>query len=176
MALHTYSKLHDDPYTTQLFRELTLRLIQLQGPQGEWAWFYDTVTGKVTDWYQVYSVHQEAMAMLFLLPALDDGLQEAKAAIERSYRWLFGDNQLNVPMMTKEPFFSYRSIRRKETMESARRILRSAAVSGLGSHAKLASNNRVEINPECRSYEMGWTVFVWANRNDFEEFLDLQLL
>ena len=41
--------------------------------------------------YPVYSVHQLAMAMLFVLPAIDsvEGVDEA---IRRSWRWVMGGN------------------------------------------------------------------------------------
>jgi hypothetical protein len=45
--------------------------IAFQGPLGEWPWMMDVRSGTPFDAYPVFSVHQDSMAMLFLLPALE---------------------------------------------------------------------------------------------------------
>src|SRR5262249_39582519 len=42
------------------------KLIALQGPRGEWPWFFDAATGRVLDFYEIYSVHQYGMAPALL--------------------------------------------------------------------------------------------------------------
>jgi predicted nucleic acid-binding protein len=74
MSLHHYASLFDDQARLALFKSAVTRVLELQGSNGEWPWFIDSATGRVMDWHQVYSVHQDAMAMLFLLPALDLGV------------------------------------------------------------------------------------------------------
>ncbi len=147
-------------------------VLALQGPRGEWPWFIDVRRRRVVDWYQLYSVHQDAMAMLFLLPALDRGAP-VEDAIRRSYRWLFGQNELGVPMVSAEPFFIDRSIRRPRRFERARRFARGRLSRA---RAEFAPAARLEVNRECRSYHLGWILYAWAGRNDFPELTGLELL
>ncbi len=172
-AMAEYSLVFGDEYARTLFSEGVRLMLDLQGPQGEWAWFYDTNRARIVDWYEVYSVHQEAMAMLFLLPAYDMGIVGVETAIIKSYQWLFGNNELSTPMMVDQPFFSYRSIRRKKAYERGKRYVRSMLLSSLGLPARPLKADALEINTECRSYEMGWTLYAWAGRNEFPEFTEL---
>ena len=45
-------------------------LMESQGERGQWWWFYSTRARKVIEGYPVYSVHQDAMAFLAMLPAI----------------------------------------------------------------------------------------------------------
>ena len=128
------------------------------------------------DWYQIYSVHQDSMAMLFLLPALELGVEGAKEAIRKSYLWLFGNNELNKFLILKEPFFIYRSIKRRENFEREKRFLRSIKNSAFNKQAKSVSPQKLSINTECRSYHLGWILYAWSGRTGFNEFTELKLL
>lgn len=163
MATASYATAFDDERVGQRFRRATSTVLELQGPRGEWPWFIDARQARVLDWYQVYSVHQYAMAMLFLLPARDLGLPGVPAAIERSVRWVLGANELSVSMLCTEPFVIWRSIRRRGRGERARRYLR-AALPGAG--ARWADPASLELNRECRSYELGWLLYAWSGRDD----------
>jgi hypothetical protein len=175
-AIYEYASTFDDLSASQLFKDAVGEILLRQGPMGEWAWFYDSMSGRVVDWYEVYSVHQEAMAMLFLLPAHDMGVSEVESAIDSSVSWLFGRNELGAKIMVDAPFFSYRSIRRSGPMQRQIRIARAALLAASGKKAGHAEPSKLEINKECRSYEMGWTLYAWAGRNDFEEFTGLRAL
>src|SRR6266851_6992540 len=175
-SIYHYARVFGDGQARIIFQESARQVIASQGKRGEWPWFIDANAAIVLDWYQVYSVHQDSMAMLFLLPALDSGISEAKTAIENSYRWLFGKNELHELMIHNNPFFIYRSIRRKTKLERATRYVRALAHSALGAQARTAPPTCLEINKECRSYHIGWLLFAWAGRKGFEEFSELQLL
>lgn len=169
-----YARLMNDQYAQTLFRELVYRVIRLQGPQGEWGWFYDTSKARVTDWYQIYSVHQASMSMLFLLPALNEEIPGVDEAIRKSYRWLFGQNRLSSSMITMTPFFIYRSMQRNSRIEKGLRVAKSLLVTTSLIKANLGNRSGVDINKECRSYEMGWLLYAWAGRKDFPEFTTLK--
>ena len=175
-SLYDYSHTFSDKYAETIFRELTIRIISLQGPMGEWPWFFDAKRGEVVDYYQIYSVHQDSMAMLFLFPALDLGVPGASEAIERSYRWLFGVNELNEPMIVSQPFFIFRSIKRKEGWEREKRYARAVLRSITRKKVRQINPYLLEINKECRSYHIGWILYAWSGRGDFQEFTELQLL
>jgi hypothetical protein len=145
------------------------RAIGLQGPQGEWPWMIDARTGTPFDFYPVFSVHQDSMAMLFLHPALDRGTPGAQKAIARSLGWVFGDNERGQRMFVEQPFFAYRAIERCDRGSQwrpylrARRYLRSL---GHRLHPAPATLGAAvtRVNDECRSYHPGWILFVWSTR------------
>ncbi len=163
-ASFSYAKVFQDRYVQVIAEELTKRLIQQQGHRGEWGWFYDVYRGCLVEWYPVYSVHQDSMAMLFLFPALDAGIAEAELAIERSFHWLLGENDLNTPMLRSNPPLIYRSIHRAEPMEAGLRLLRAWKNALLDRSPQFASAQQLQINTECRSYHIGWILYVWSNR------------
>ena len=119
----------------------------------------DVATGSAFDLYPVFAVHQDSMAMLFLLPALADGDARAAAAIDTSLAWTSGANDLHIAMTTREPsFLAYRSIERREAMPKLRRYGRFA----LRQAADPVSSQRLRLNPECRSYHLGWVLYAWG--------------
>ena len=60
-------------------------------------------SGAIVDPYPVFSVHQDSMALLFLLPALDRGLPGTAEAISRSLAWCFGENELGIDFYVRDP-------------------------------------------------------------------------
>lgn len=175
-SLYEYGHTFSDKYAETIFRELTIRIISLQGPMGEWPWFFDAKRGEVVDYYRIYSVHQDSMAMLFLFPALESGISGVAEAIQKSYQWLFGVNELNEPMIMSQPFFVFRSIKRKEGWEREKRYARAVLRSITRTKARKIKSSLLEINKECRSYHIGWILYTWSGRDDFREFTELQLL
>ena len=121
----------------------------------------DVRSGRPFDLYPIFTVHQDSMAMLFLLPAERQGIPGVTEAIERSFRWNFGDNELGAGMVRTEPYpWIYRSIERGERWTRARRYVR-----GLGPAASRypVPSRSVRINPECRSYHLGWVLYAWSD-------------
>lgn len=163
-ALFEYATLADDEYALTVFDWAVRRVMALQGPRGEWPWMISVRRADIIDPYPVFSVHQDSMAMLFLLPALERGIPGVKEAIAGSCAWVDGDNELEAKLVNEDPFFINRSIQRAETAPRLRRYLRSL---GLRPDAwDAAARRRVEINPECRSYHIGWILFVWSANED----------
>jgi hypothetical protein len=175
-ALYEFGNTFGNKEALDRFTILCRVVIDLQGEDGGWAWFYNVRRGQVEDWYQLYSVHQHSMSMLFLFPALDLGLSGIETSIAKSYRWLFSNNDLHVNMIYENPFFIYRSIKRKENYEREKRFIRSTMNIFLQNRAEKVSAPFLELNRECRSYELGWLLFAWAGRNDFSEFTNLNML
>ena len=163
-ALYEYGLLFDDEYVLTTFDWAVRRVLTLQGPLGEWPWMIRVDTVRVVDPYPVFSVHQDSMAMLFLVPALERNIGDVEGAIARSCRWVEGQNELSVNMVTESPFFISRSIQRSEGATRLRRYLRS--LRGGSSSWPAANASKVEVNPECRSYHIGWVLFVWSGRVD----------
>jgi hypothetical protein len=165
-AVHEYATCFGDESAASLFRLALARVQRIQGPHGEWPWLIEVNTGVPIDYYPVYSVHQDSMSMLFLLPALDHGLPGVRESIERSYAWVLGDNAASTPMIVDEPFFRYRSLERRGGFQRLRRYVRSLPGVVRVSRRLAIHAAGVRINRECRSYEMGWIVFAWAGRRE----------
>jgi len=158
-AVREYSRAFDDERAATLFARGIDTALALQGPAGEWPWMIDVATGRAFDLYPVFAVHQDSMAMLFLLPALADGDMRVAAAIDRSLAWTSGANDLHIAMTTREPsFLAYRSIERREAVPKLRRYGRFA----LQRTAAPVPPHRLRLNPECRSYHLGWVLYAWS--------------
>jgi len=162
-AMHEYAETADAPAAEALFERGVRYALGLQGPRGEWPWLMHGASGRIVDVYPVFSVHQDSMAMLFLLPARDRDLAGAAEAIPRSLAWCFGDNELGIEFYEPDPFVAYRSIERTERAPRLRRYARSLVPGFVGAEPAFGSGT-VHLNPECRSYHLGWILYAWASR------------
>jgi hypothetical protein len=158
-ATYEYSQAFGDERAATLFRRGVDSALELQGPRGEWPWMIDVGTGRAFDLYPVFAVHQDSMAMLFLLPALAHGHPGVAEAIERSLAWTSGDNDLGIRMTSDLPcFLAYRSIERSESLPKLHRYARHLARRA----ATPAPPKRLRLNSECRSYHLGWILYAWS--------------
>ena len=159
-AMHEYGEAFDSSQARDLFDGCLARVLKLQGADGAWPWMLDVRTAVPIDIYPIFSVHQDSMAMLFLFPARDRGVAGAEAAIQRSFLWNLGSNQLGASLLCDTPYpWFYRSIERQERWPRARRYLR-----GLGRPASRypPPSSHVRLNRECRSYHPGWVLYAWS--------------
>jgi hypothetical protein len=163
---YEYAALSGSRRARDLYESGVQKMIDIQGPRGEWPWMIAVRTARPIDFYPVFAVHQDSMAMLFLLPALDAGLPRTAEAIESSFRWVLGDNELDLPMLLSEPYFAYRSVERSEPMGRALRYARATLNLARQRDSKLSADGKVHLNPECRSYHLGWILYAWAGRSD----------
>ena len=99
LACYNYHGAFGDERALRLANACARKLISLQGPQGEWPWFYRVPTGKVVDFYEVYSVHQDSMAPAWLEHAERHGVAGATEAIVRGFEWILGNNQRGQSML-----------------------------------------------------------------------------
>lgn len=160
-ALYEYAAVSGSAPAREMLSAGLERVLALQAQDGAWPWMIDIRSGLPFDRYPVFTVHQDSMAMLFLFSAQDEGVPGVDEAIERSLRWNLGANELGVEMVRSEPCpWIYRSIERDERWPRARRYLR-----GLGPppRAHPPRTERVRINPECRSYHLGWVLYAWSD-------------
>jgi hypothetical protein len=143
------------------------KLIALQGPRGEWPWFFDAQRGRVLDFYEVYSVHQYGMAPALLECAERHDVNEARAALIKGFNWVFGENQLGRSMLVPELQLSIRSqIRKSELRTKNRRVLRAIWNASTGRASTLIDATGVGVRLECRSYELGWILWSFGQRSD----------
>jgi len=160
-ALYEYGSTFQHDRSLDLFDRGVQAMIDIQGPLGEWPWLIDVASGAVVDPYPIFAVHQDSMAMLFLHPALDRDAPRAAEAIARSVAWMAGENEVATPMIRREPVVAYRSLERRDRAPRMRRYMRA-----LRGPAKVKGWRHavVRINRECRSYHLGWILYVWSSR------------
>ena len=160
-GMFEFSRLADDERASRAFERAVDAIVGIQGDRGEWPWLISVRRRVPLDFYPVFAVHQDSMAMLFLLPALAAGL-DVGSAITRSFSWVLGRNELSTPMIEREPFAAYRSIERAERLPRGRRYVRATARSLARATDRPDRRRGVRINRECRSYHLGWILYAWA--------------
>lgn len=165
LALTLAAKHHSEPAALAAARATADRLLALQLPDGGWPWIFDAETAQLVEPYEIYSVHQDAMAPMALLSLyeLTDDVKYMNAAF-RGLQWIYGHNELNQHMVSPGDQMIYRSIRRQK--KYARLILHAnVARAIIGRPNKLLNHsNHLEINPTCRPYHLGWILEAWCGR------------
>jgi hypothetical protein len=170
LACYAYGELANDVRAIKLANTCTRKLIALQGPDGEWPWFFDAARGNVVDYYEVYSVHQYGMAPAFLERAEQHGVAAAREATIKGFNWVLGQNQLGIPMLVPELNLTIRSqVRKGELHTKSLRILRAVRNSVFRREAQLVDPSDLELRRECRSYELGWILWSFGRRSDLTE-------
>lgn len=162
LALTRAALLRDDDRALAPARRAADRLIELQRPDGAWPWIYDVERGSVVEPYELYSVHQDAMAPMALneLAAAtgDDAYREAAM---RGATWIWGRNELGVQMLDREAGILHRSIRRRRPLD--RLLLYANSASALAGRPLFPGDGRVlELNRSDRPYHLGWVLEAWA--------------
>ncbi|WP_424627923.1 hypothetical protein [Bradyrhizobium sp. SYSU BS000235] len=175
LACFHYGEFTGDRTAIAMARSCTRDLISLQGPRGEWPWFFDAAQGQVLDFYEVYSVHQYGMAPAFLELAERHDVPVAKAALIKGFRWVLGHNQLQRSMLVPELHLSIRSqVRGGELRTNKLRMIRAVQHAYLPRPARLIDSANVALRMECRSYELGWILWSFGQRVDLTELTHAQ--
>jgi hypothetical protein len=175
-ACYAYGIFANNERAIEIANTCTRKLISLQGPNGEWPWFFDVPSGLVADFYEIYSVHQYGMAPAFLECADMHNVKESRDAIVKGFKWVLGENQLKQMMLVPELQLSIRSQVRKGEMHTKKwRALR-AFQTALSQHGgSLIDPTRLELRLECRSYELGWILWSFGQRTDLPQLTNHQV-
>lgn len=170
IACYQYGEFASDASALVMADTCVRNLIALQGPQGEWPWFFDASSGRVVDFYEVYSVHQYGMAPALLEWAERFGQRQSRDALIRGFNWVLGHNQLGRTMLVPELSLTLRSqVRKGELATRAPRVLRAVKNAWLSRGERLIDGANVELRLECRSYELGWILWSFGRRTDLPE-------
>ena len=173
LALYQFGEALDHDWAVAIANQGAERMIALQGPRGEWGWFYYVPRGQIVDFYEIYSVHQHGMAPAFLHHAVAHGVPGAREALVRGFLWLLQDNEMGVSMTRPNERMFYRSQTRADEINSIRRrILRSIANATLGRSDTASNHRRIVLRNECRSYELGWILWSFGARRDYCELTE----
>jgi hypothetical protein len=141
------------------------RLISLQLPDGGWPWLFDASRGTVFERYEVYSVHQDAMAPMGLLELSQVSGDRAYAdAAVRGLGWIDGGNELGVEMLDEREGLLYRSIRRRRPLD--RLAVHAGTAGTLVAPVRVPRGGPLEVNRTDRPYHLGWVLEAWCGRED----------
>jgi hypothetical protein len=164
LALSTVARHGLDDRAERAARGAADRLLALQLPDGGWPWLYDAERGTVVERYELYCVHQHAMApmgMLELTEAAGDGRYAAAAG--HGVPWIWGRNERGENMVDPEHHMVLRSIRRRRGPDRAWLAAKTAAtIAGVATDRWTGSST--EVNPTDRPYSMGWILEAWSGR------------
>jgi hypothetical protein len=170
LALYHYGEGLGAEWAIRAANSVAAGLIARQGSRGEWPWFYSVPSGRVVDFYEVYSVHQHGMAPALLHHAVAHGVAGARDALVKGFGWLFGDNAMGVSMLRPQEGMFYRSqVRRGELDTSWPRARRSLRNAMLNRHDTAENREGLVLRAECRSYELGWILWSFGGRSDYPE-------
>jgi hypothetical protein len=163
LALATAARLGLDDRALPAARRVADRLLELQLEDGGWPWLYDARSGRVVERYEIYSVHQHAMAPMGLLALADVAHEERYAdAARRGLEWIHGRNELRRDMVDRAEGLIYRSIRRRKPLDRIALYANTAAAAGI--RRPVVGRGGVELFDITCSYELGWLVYAWGNR------------
>jgi hypothetical protein len=169
LALATVAKLGLDPdgRAVGAARRAGQRLAALQLPDGGWPWIYDARSGRVVERYEVYTVHQTAMAPMGLLQLWEaTGERTHLEAAARGVDWIHGRNDLGVPMLDADEQILCRSIRRRSPWSGIFLYGNTAASAVTGAGRAGGGAGTLEINRTDRPYHLGWVLEAWCGRED----------
>jgi len=143
------------------------RLVEAQGSSGQWWWLYSTRRRAVLEAYPVYSVHQDGMAFMGLVPLEGLGIGSYRQALDLGVRWLYGANELSMSLVDSDPPIIHRNIQRKGSDADATfgisrsnywRVVLKSLTSPRGGAAEPLDAGSLEVLHECRSYHLGWAL------------------
>ena len=164
LALATVGRHGLDPRALPAAQVAADRLLALQLPDGGWPWIYDVETGSVVERYEVYSVHQDAMAPMALLELAEaTGERRYVDAVAEGLRWIDGRNELGAQMRAPEHGLVYRSIRRRRPLDRLWLLANTASASTVR-RSRAGRGRLVELNRTDRPYHFGWVLEAWCGR------------
>jgi hypothetical protein len=157
IAFSKLSQALDDEKARRMALRTAEKMCELQGSLGEWCWHYDSKSGRVVSRYPVYSVHQHAMAPMMLFAVGDATGRDFSSAIYRGLAWISGNNELDHDFVEPSLGLVWRCIylgSMDAYTDAALRITRLRSGS--------ADARRLKVRYECRPYELGWMLYVFA--------------
>lgn len=152
-------------------RQTAEHLVEAQGSLGQWWWLYAPSDATVLEGYPVYSVHQDGMAFMGLVPVEQLGEGSYAKALALGLEWLYERNELGISLVDEEPPFVCRNIQRVGSDADApfgisrSNFYRTVARSwhpGSVSDQTVAAPEELEPLRECRSYHLGWLLYAYA--------------
>jgi hypothetical protein len=160
MALAIHSPRSGCERSARIAKNLADLLCEHQGPLGQWWWLYDAAEGNVVDGYPVFSVHQDGMAPMALLEVATALSVSYEEQIDKSLKWIYGENELRSSLVLPEQGLVLRDIHRQGVGRIRRMIQGGLWVCGWRGEPKPAvESTSFVMNQECRPYHLGWLLY-----------------
>ena len=160
-ALARYAARTGDAAALAAAEKTARRIVDLQGPAGQWWWHYDARTGDVVERYPVYSVHQHGMAPMVLAELAASGGTDHGDAVRRGFAWLGTHPECVEPLIAPDLGVEWRKVGRREPFKAARAV--NAAATRVRRGAQAPFVDRIwppgRVDYECRPYELGWLLY-----------------
>jgi hypothetical protein len=173
LAFYQFGEAFERDWAIDLANTAAARIIALQGPRGEWGWFYYVPRAQVVDFYEIYSVHQHGMAPAFLHHSVQHGVPGAREALVKGFLWLFHNNEMGISMLRPNERMFYRSqVREGELDSTMPRVRRSITNAVLRRSDTVGNYRRLVLRKECRSYALGWILWSFGARSDYAELTE----
>jgi hypothetical protein len=169
MALTAAARTKRAPWAERAAIELADHLLRLQRPNGGWPWLFHADRAVVVEAYEIYSVHQDAMAPMALLDLTElTGDDRYAAAARAGLDWSTGNNELGVDLLDRDARFAHRSIRRRAPFD---RVVLAANSAAALAHSPVTwqRDSTLELNATCRPYHLGWILEAWSGRDQLLE-------
>jgi hypothetical protein len=145
------------------------RIVHAQGPLGQWWWLYSTRTRAVLEGYPVYSVHQDGMAFMALLPVEALGVGSYRQPLALGLDWLSERNELCTDLVRRDPPIIFRNIQRAGSDEDAMFGISRGNLAGVVARSLRPASDHVGADPaalevlhECRPYHLGWLLYAYS--------------
>jgi hypothetical protein len=173
LAFYQFGEALRRDWAIDLANTAAARIIALQGPRGEWGWFYYVPRAQIVDFYEIYSVHQHGMAPAFLHHSVQHGVPGAREALVKGFLWLFRNNEMGISMLRPNERMFYRSQARDGELDSSIPRVRRSIINAVRGRSDTVENyRRLMLRKECRSYELGWILWSFGARTDYAELTE----
>lgn len=177
MGLSAFASASGDQATGQRARACADRLVELQGPAGQWWWVYHRNTATPAIRYPVYTVHQDAMGPMALLAAAlcDDNSERYDPAILQSFEWFENHPECtDADLVDDSRGVVWRAVQHDDPATTGRLGLGQGELSRMGRAAWMGwtdskAFDQGHVCPECRPYHLGWILLAQAMYEDCVE-------
>lgn len=174
MGLAAFAAAGGDNAAGERARVCADRLVELQGPAGQWWWVYHRNSATPAIRYPVYTVHQDAMGPMALLATAlwDDNSDRYDEAILNSFQWFENRPECSSDdMVAAQRGVVWRAVQHDDPETTGRLGLGKGELSRMGRAAWFGWEDTKSLDdgfvcPECRPYHLGWILLAQAMYED----------
>jgi len=154
-AMVQFSRVYQIEEASQAALKCARAICRMQGPEGQWWWHYNSVSGKVVEHYPVFSVHQDGMAPMALTALQNACGTDFRGPIEKGLGWIYGANELQQDLTDESENLIWRCVGQRRFD-----VYRGYLSAALGRNRGIARD--LQVLYECRPYHLGWLLYAFA--------------